>query len=120
MVFLKISQNLQENACARVSFLIKLQGSACSLIKNETSGQVFSCEFCETFKNTFFHRTSPITPVNYFNFILNVFELNLSFNQASCVSAFAYIIISKSTEAFTSGTVKKMMQFYRYVGIIFK
>ena len=27
-VFLKISQNSQENACARVSFLIKLQASA--------------------------------------------------------------------------------------------
>ena len=23
--------------------------------------QVFSCEFCETFKNTFFYRTLPVT-----------------------------------------------------------
>ena len=42
-VFLQISQNSQENTCARVSFLIKLQ--------------VFSCEFCEISKNTFFYRT---------------------------------------------------------------
>ena len=28
MVFLKISQNLQENTCARVSFLIKMQTEA--------------------------------------------------------------------------------------------
>ena len=54
-VFLEISQNLQENTCARVSFLIKLQ--ACNFIKKETLAQVFSCEFCEISKNTFFHRT---------------------------------------------------------------
>ena len=35
-----------ENICARVSFLIKLQ--------------VFFCEFCEIFKNTFLHRTLPV------------------------------------------------------------
>ena len=44
-VFLKISQNSQENTCARVSFLI---------IKKETLEQVFSCEFYEIFKNTYF------------------------------------------------------------------
>ena len=49
-VFLKISQNSQENTCARVSFLIKLQASACNLIKKETLAQVFSCEFCKIFK----------------------------------------------------------------------
>ena len=51
-VFFKISQNSQENTCARVSFLIKLQ--ACNFIKKETLAQVFSCEFCEILKNTFF------------------------------------------------------------------
>ena len=42
-----------ENTCARVSFLIKLQ--ACNFIKKETLTQLFSCEFCEIYKNTFFH-----------------------------------------------------------------
>ena len=56
-VLLKISQNSQENTCARVSFLIKLQAEACNFIKKETLAQVFSCEFCEIFKNTFFRRT---------------------------------------------------------------
>ena len=42
-VFLEILQNWKENTCARVSFLIKLQG-----------------EFCENFKNTFFHRTPMV------------------------------------------------------------
>ena len=40
-------RNLQENTFNRVSFLIKF-------IKKETLAQVFSCEFCEIFKNTVF------------------------------------------------------------------
>ena len=50
-VFLKISQNSQENPCAGVSFLIKLQAYVLA--------QVFCCEFCEIFKNTLFYRTPP-------------------------------------------------------------
>ena len=44
-VFLEISQNSQENTCAEVSFLIKLQASAsaCNFIKKETLTQVLSC-----------------------------------------------------------------------------
>ena len=64
-MFLEISQNLQENTCARVSFLIKLQAlffnkvvglrpKACNFIKKEILAHVFSCEFCEISKNTFF------------------------------------------------------------------
>ena len=53
-VFLEISQNSQENTCARVSFLIKLKTSACNFIKKETLAQVFSCEFCEISNNTLF------------------------------------------------------------------
>ena len=45
-VFLEVSQNSQENTCARVSFL-------CNFIKKETLAQVFSCERCEISKNTF-------------------------------------------------------------------
>ena len=55
-VFLEISQNLQENTCARVSFLIKLQAGACKFIKKETLAQVSSCEFFKISKNTFFYR----------------------------------------------------------------
>ena len=49
-VFLEISQNSQENTCAKVSLLIKLQ--ACNLIKTETLTQVFFYEFCEISKDT--------------------------------------------------------------------
>ena len=58
-VFLEISQNSQENTCARASFLIKLQ--ACNFIKTETLAQVFSCEFCEISKNIFCCRTPLVT-----------------------------------------------------------
>ena len=44
-MFLEISQNSQENSCAKVSF---------NFIKKETLAQVFSSELCEIFKNTFF------------------------------------------------------------------
>ena len=43
-VFLEISQNSQENTSARVFFNSK----------KETQAQVFSYEFCEISKNTFF------------------------------------------------------------------
>ena len=61
--FFKILENSQENTCVRVSFLIKLQAEICyytcrlrsaTLFKKETMAQVFSCKFCETFKNSLF------------------------------------------------------------------
>ena len=53
-MFLGILQNSQENTCARVSFLIKLQPDAYNFIKKEILAQMFSCEFCEISKNNFF------------------------------------------------------------------
>ena len=49
-VFLKVSQNSQENAFAKVSFLIKLQ----TLLKKRLWHRCFPVNFCEIFKNTFF------------------------------------------------------------------
>ena len=34
--------------------------ATCNFIKKETLAQVFSCEFCEIFKKTFFHRTPQV------------------------------------------------------------
>ena len=53
-VLLKIFQNSQENTCAIVSFLIKLQADVCKFINKETMPQVFSFELCEFIKSTFF------------------------------------------------------------------
>ena len=59
-LFLKTSQNSQENTFARVSFLIELQASTYNFIKKETLTQVFSCEFCKISKNTFSYRTASV------------------------------------------------------------
>ena len=56
-VYLEFVQNSQENTCARISFLIKLQACACNFVKKENLTQVFSSEFCEIFMNTFSYRT---------------------------------------------------------------
>ena len=40
-----------------------------NFIKKETLAQMFSCEFCEIFKNTFFKRTPLVAAFN--SFILN-------------------------------------------------
>ena len=50
-LFLENSQNSHENTCSRVSFLIN---------KREALSLVFSYEFWEIFKNSFFHRTPPV------------------------------------------------------------
>ena len=71
-VFLKISQNLQENTWARASFLIKLQGrsEACNFSTKETLTQVFSCEFCHIFENTSLRATVSK------NFSINLMQFN--------------------------------------------
>ena len=53
---LKNFAKFAENTCPRVSFLIKLQvwGLQLYFIKKETLTQMFSCQFCKIFKNTFF------------------------------------------------------------------
>ena len=52
---LEFSQNSQEKTCTRVIFLNEVTGlQASNFIKKETVAQVFSCEFCEIFKNAFF------------------------------------------------------------------
>ena len=58
-MFLEISQNWQENTCARASFLIKLHAFMPESLfkrglKKETLAQALSCEFCEISNNSFF------------------------------------------------------------------
>ena len=43
---------------------------ACNFIKIETLAQVFSCEFCEISKYTFFHRT-PLVAGSVLNYLKN-------------------------------------------------
>ena len=53
-LFLKNFKNSQENTFWRVPLVIKLQGNAAALVKNNNLTQVFSCEFCEVFDNNLF------------------------------------------------------------------
>ena len=52
---------------------MKLQAEAYNFIKKETLAQVFSCEFCEIFKNTFFtehlQTTASLNAFNILNFL---------------------------------------------------
>ena len=51
-VFLEISKNSQENTCARVSFLIKLQATW-NFIKNGTLARYFSVNFAKFLRTNF-------------------------------------------------------------------
>ena len=49
-----------EYGCLTFIFYKKYFLEAFNFIKKETLAQVFSCEFCEISKNTFFYRTPPV------------------------------------------------------------
>ena len=82
-VLLEILQYSQENTRPEV----------CNFIKIETMAQIFSCEFCEIFKNVFSYRTPPVAAAvckrgilqnwrfidfHWFkNFLLELFSLQL-------------------------------------------
>ena len=111
-VVLEISQNSQENAYARVSFLIKMQGL---VILKETLAQVFSSEFCEISENTFSYRTPLVAASVTFmcfhirrymkgeRYILTFFldtidQLTVSLNAKKLVCLFfSYLLIIRST-----------------------
>ena len=61
LVFLKISQILQEKTLAWSLFLIKLQALRPETFLKKTPTKVFYCEICESFKNTFFYRKPPVS-----------------------------------------------------------
>ena len=61
-----------------VGLLQKRCSLSCNFIEKETPTQVFSCEFSETFKNTFFYRTpllaaSDASFLEDFAYVLNGF-----------------------------------------------
>ena len=62
-LFLEISKTSQESACARDSFLIKLQARTATLLK-KSQVKLLSCEFCEISKNTLFYRTPQAAASN--------------------------------------------------------
>ena len=59
-VFLEISQNSQENSCARISFLIKLQAWLATLLKKRLWQRCLPVNFTEFLRTTFSYRTPPV------------------------------------------------------------
>ena len=68
-VFLGISQNSQENTCAR--------SLACIIIKKEALAQGFSCEFCEIYKDTFFTEHLRWLLLKWFSHLQFLLEVDL-------------------------------------------
>ena len=52
---------------------MNMQKLACNFNEKETLAQVFSFEFCEISKNTFFHRTPLVAASKYEVFIFGVY-----------------------------------------------
>ena len=84
-VFWKSSQNSQEGTCARVSFTVKLQGSALQLYLKDTLSQVFCCE---VFKHNFFKKT-PTVAASVCN-IAEIIEWVRHFNLRVTISNMIY------------------------------
>ena len=47
---------IRKDLCQSLLFNLII-ASTCNFIKKETLAQVFPCEFCEIFQNTYFYRT---------------------------------------------------------------
>ena len=91
-VVLIVSQNLEENTSVGASFLITLLASGRpqvgNFIKEETSAQLFSCKFCEIFRITSFHRTSPVaiskSKPNVFKMFFMIIEIECFHDSLYC------------------------------------
>ena len=75
--------------------LIKLP-EVCNFIKKETVAQVFSCEFCEIFKNTVFTKQFQVTDSDIRMQVVVIYNLNLS-------SQFVAINVTFSLLSFHAG-----------------
>ena len=66
---------------------------ACNIIKKETLAQLFSCEFCEISKNTFFTKHLWVTASENLKFSYHI-------GVTSCDQAFMFIIVILSGYGF--------------------
>ena len=111
-MFLKISQNSLEKSLPE-PFFNKVAG--CNFIKKEALAQVFSCGFCEMFKNTFFtehSRTtaSEIHPIIFLHLPKQTLDnfCNLDKNSANSklISRMDLLIISENSHKLVSVRVQ--------------
>ena len=68
---------IHSNTCAKAFYFRKLP-EVCNFIKRETLAHVFSCEFCEIFKNTFFTEQLQVTDSDIRMQVVVIYNLNLS------------------------------------------
>ena len=80
-VFLKILQNSWENTCVGVSFKLK------NFVIKENSTQVFSWEFSEIFKNSFFYGTPPVAASEWNSLFQEYMHVQ---NDVTCGSAIQF------------------------------
>ena len=79
----------------------KLQSGACNFIKNKRPWhRVFSCEFCEISKNTFFHRT-PLVAASASGFIqdLTLIQVQKKFWSGTCGKIPNFFVVVKKNLA---------------------
>ena len=101
-LFLEISQNSQENTCARVSGLVPA-----TLLKMRLLMRLFSCEFCEISKNTFLHKT-PLMAASVYSSLYGRLYVNHAQNQ----HFWSFLIIYKghcSSEILWQNLVSKQL-----------
>ena len=68
------------NSQCQSFFFNKATGLACNFTKKEALAQVFSCEFCKIFKNTFFTEHFWVTIFVFYKFFTNSYvEVLLKF-----------------------------------------
>ena len=96
-VFLEISQISQENTCARVSFLIKLQSWTCNFIKKENLAQVFSLSFARFLRTPFIQSTSGrlllfLSFIFWKKYLRNLFVLHSKGMGIKIVSSFSCLV----------------------------
>ena len=90
-MFLEISQNSQENTCARISFL-----RDCNFIKKEILAQGFSCEFCEIFKSIFFNKTHLVAAfVSESKYLTSQTRLDLLCQVQAAVFVFVHLLLTR-------------------------
>ena len=75
---------------------------SCNFIKKETLAQVFSCEFCEISKKTFFDRTPLVAAsVDGFNMIMYRFY---TYRGSAQISTVTYVDLEKQNDDFYTNT----------------
>ena len=97
-----------------------LRPKACNFIKKKSLAQVFSCEFCEISKNTFFHRT-PLVAASEKCRSFSYFLLQVFFSQFCYTLIFIYKqlgsgVISQSCLYFPGVISQSCLYFQGFMG----